>query len=203
MKRENDYFKLAENKHSSNVKYLIVIFFLSLFLSCARKIYQKTDYTFYDKSFKLDTLSGLRTDGVYVLDQIWTNQNGGTFKKPKEHRFYKFYVSGQCNLTIDPTHEIKTKSDYVNAVSKDSVKKYTLFEGYYKLKSNKVIIQGLVVPRQQFEYKYGFVEKDSLIIVKSTTQGKGQFLDANFTLAYKEYYVFIPLNIKNEGEPQW
>ena len=181
-----------------------MILFLCLLFSCTKKIYQKSDYTFYDKTFILDVSSGLRTDGVYVLDQIWTDENGGTFKKPKEHRFYKFYQTGQSNLTIDPTHKITTKEEYINNLSKDFLpKKSILFEGYYKLTDNKIIIQSLVVPRQQFEYKYGYVEKDSLMLVASTTKGKGQFRDEYFAAVYKEYYVFVPLGIKNENEPQW
>jgi len=177
---------------------------MGLFSSCAQKVYQKEDYTFYDKAFKLDVSSGLRTDGVYVLDHIWTDENGGTTKQPKEHRFYKFYKGGQCNLTLEPSGEIKTKEEYISAVSKDFVsKKSTLFEGYYKLEKNKIVLQSVVVPRRQFEYKYGFVEQDNLIIVKATTEGKGKFEDKYFTHYYKEYYVFVPLGIKNEGQPQW
>lgn len=185
-------------------RYIAMIWFLGLFSSCAQKVYQKEDYTFYDKSFKLNASAALRTDGIYVVDHIWTDENGGTTKQPKEHRFYKFYTSGQCNLTLDPANEIKTKEDYINAVGKDfSIKKNTLFEGYYKLENNKIIIQSVVVPRKQFEYKYGYVDQDSLIIIKATNEGKGKFGDKYFTAYYKEYYVFVPLGIKNESEPQW
>lgn len=185
-------------------RYVVITLFMGLFSSCAQKVYQKEDYTFYDKTFKLDASSGLRTDGVYVLDRIWTDENGGITKQPKEHRFYKFYEGGQCNLTLDPSGEIKTKEEYIAAVSKDFViKKSTLFEGYYKLKDDRIVIQSVVVPRKQFEYKYGYVDHDSLIIVKATTEGSGKFDDSYFTAYYKEYYVFVPLAVKNVAQPQW
>lgn len=47
------------------------------------------------------------------------------------------------------------------------------------------------------------MKKDSLIIVKATSEGKGKFDDIYFTQTYKEFYVFVPLDIKNENDPQW
>ncbi len=201
MKNRSNHFQL---KLVNQYRYLILIAFLGLFFSCTKKLYQKNDYTFYRENFKLDASSDLRTDGVYVLDRIWTDENGGTTKLPKEHVFYKFYETGQCNLTLDLSHQIKTNEDYLNVVYKDfSVKKNTLFEGYYKFESNKIVIQRAVVPRQQFEYKYGYIQKDSLIFVTATIDGKGKFDDKYFTETYKEFYVFKHLEIKNESNPQW
>src|SRR5688500_241453 len=97
-------------------RYVAIILFPGLFSSCARKLYQKKDYTFHDISFIPYPLSALRTDGVYVLTP-------DPAKRPKEPRFYKFYVTGQCNLTLDPAGEIQTKEDYINTVSKDFSKK--------------------------------------------------------------------------------
>lgn len=200
MKNGIDYFKFRLRQCNC----LCMLLFLGLYASCTPKIYQKNDYTFYDRTFRLDASSVLRTDGVYVLDHIWTEEHGGTVKSPKEHRFYKFYSTGQCNLTLDLSGDIKSKTQYGNSVSRDfTLKKSTLFEGYYKLDNNKIIIQSRVVPRRQFEYKYGYVEQDNLILVKTTTDGKGKFDDRYFTGTYKEYYVFMPLEIKKESEPQW
>lgn len=201
MKKSNNCFNF---KHGIHYQSVVLLLFFGLFFSCAKKIYQKNDYSFYDSNFKLDASSALRTDGVYVLYHIWTDENGGTTKQPQEHRFYKFYATGQSNLTLDPSHQIKTEVDYLNSVSHDfSIKNNTLFEGYYKLKNDKIIIQSIVVPCRQFEYKYGYTAKDSLIIVKATIEGKGKFDDQYFTGTYKEYYVFMPLDIKNESDPQW
>ena len=201
MKNRANHFQL---NLINQYRYLILIIFLGVFFSCAKKLYQKNDYTFYKENFKLDASSALRTDGVYVLDHTWTDENGGTTKLSKEHRFYKFYESGQCNLTLDLSDQIKTNEDYINAVSEDFlVKKNTLFEGYYILENDKIVIQRAVVPRQQFEYKYGYIKKDSIIFVSATIHGKGKFHDKYFTETYKEYYFFRPLEIKNDSNPQW
>ena len=207
VKKKSSHFKSklrVVNQWNWQYSYCIVIMLLAFFYSCTPKIYKKSDYTFYDKTFNLNISSALRTDGIYVLDRIWTDENGETFKEPKEHRFYKFYTTGQCNLTLDLSNEIKTKEDYINVVNKDFlIERSTLFEGYYKLQDNKIVIQRAVVPRRQFEYRYGYVEENSLIIVKSTINGKGKFDDKYFTNYYKEFYVFVPLDIIKEGEPQW
>lgn len=206
MKYEMELFKIEYNKNTV-VKcngWLFIIPFVLVFFSCSPKIYQKGDYTFYNKAFSLDSSSLLRTDGVYVLDRIWTDENGGTVKQPQNHLFYKFYNTGQCNLTVDLSNEIKTEKEYQNTISKDLEKQNnTLFQGYYKISQPKIIIQSRVTPRGLFEYKYGYIEKDTLIIVKSTIEGKGGFDTKYYTGYYKEYYVFVPLQIQNEGEPQW
>lgn len=184
--------------------YGVVLFVLILFSSCAKEIYQKADYTFYDQNFKLDNSTSLRTDGVYELKSIWTDEDGGKLKQPEDHRFYKFYPTGQCNLTLDSSFKIKTEKDYADVISKDFVKqKRTLFQAYYKFSGDRIVIESRVVQRRQFAYKYGYVKNDSLIIVKAGTHGKGTFADSNFPSYYKEYYVFKPLALQNEKQPQW
>ncbi|WP_125721800.1 hypothetical protein [Flavobacterium ustbae] len=185
-------------------QYAVIVLLVMLVFSCAGKIYMKEDYTFYNSNFRLDQSASLRTDGVYVLQSIWTAENGGILKQPKDHRFYKFYATGQCNLSLDSSFEIKTEKDYADAVSKDFLmQKNTLFQGYYKLSADRIAIESRVVPRHQFEYKYGYVKKDSLIIVKAGNSKKGTFDDSNFPEYYKEYYVFKPLALPNENQPQW
>lgn len=179
-----------------------------LFFSCGQKYFSKADYTFFDKDFVLDPGSELRTDGVYVLSNIWTDENGGTETKPALHKFYKFYRTGQCNLILDPDEKIKTEHDYKDAVKKalenSRDMRPTLFEAYYRLKQNKIIIQGIVHPVKQFEYKYGYVYKDRVVIVKATHEGNGKFEDKYFTDYYKEYYSFLPFNsTDNDNGPNW
>jgi len=180
---------------------------LALFTSCAQQHLSRGDYSFFDKNFVLAPDSKLRTDGVYVLNKIWTDDNGGTEKKPDMHKFYKFYKTGQCNLTLDPENAIRTEQDYKTVVAKDvqaAHKKATLFEAYYKLKEDKIIIQGIVYPVKQFEYKYGYLADNMLIIVKATREGSGKFDDKNFTDYYKEYYSFIPLELTGSAtDPNW
>ena len=69
-----------------------MVLLLGFFSSCGTKHFSKKDYTFFDESFKPEPASLLRMDGVYVLSKIWTNENGGIEKEPKEHKFYKFYI---------------------------------------------------------------------------------------------------------------
>ena len=182
----------------------LMLFFMSIFTSCGQKVYQKKDYTFYNDVFTLNSNSALKTDGVYVLDHIWTNHNGGTSKKPREHRFYKFYKTGQSNLFLDADTIIKSDEDYSNAVKKDNLERgNTLFEGYYKLEGERIIIQSMVVPRKQFEYKYGYLENNTLVIVKATHEGNGKFDNKYFTDYYKEYYIFKPLKEVDSVIPKW
>lgn len=183
--------------------YCFMVVLLGIFTSCSQKLYQKDDYPFYDKNFRLSN-SLLRTDGVYVLDRIWTAADGGTEKKAGKHRFFKFYNTGQSNSFEDVAKSIRTDEDYNTAVKKDGIpKENTLFEGYYKLKGNRIVIQNRVVPRGLFQYEYGYLEKDMLVIVKATHEGKGSFDDKYFTDYYKEYYVFKPLSGVQDVVPQW
>lgn len=182
----------------------IYISCLTLLASCGEVLYQKSDYSFYESSKVLDRNSVLKTDGVYVLNKIQTGKDGNITKQPKEHRFYKFYPGGQSNLFLDIENKIKTDQDYADAVSKDSLKKKkTLFEGYYKLRSPRIIIQDIITPRKQFNYHYGYLENNTLVIVKASHEGNGKFYDKNFTSYYKEYYVFKPLRELDHIIPQW
>lgn len=192
-------------------KITIMILLFGLF-SCAQKLYVKEDYSFYDKNFLLPETSSLKTNGVYVLESIWNNENGGTERKPyeKEHMFYKFYATGQVNLTVDLDNTIKTEQEYIEKVNQDfdqynKAEKHTLFEGYYKLKEDKIVIQRKVVPRKQYNYRYGYVQDGKLIIVSSTHLGKGEFDEKHFTNFYKETYRFKPFStakLENQ-KPFW
>lgn len=168
------------------------------FVSCSyQKRYVRNDYPFYKKDFQLDSASLLRTDGVYVLEKIWTSENGGKERAATERQIYKFYNTGQVNLILDIGGTIKTASDYVQAFNqpiKDnrSKKSATLFESYYKLEGNKLVIQRMVTPRRQFSYNYILLEKDRIIHVSSAISGRGKIKDKYFTDHYRAYYTFIP-----------
>ncbi len=178
------------------MKNLGMIMLLFAFFSCSKKVYVKDDYTLYDKKFQLSQLSNLRTDGVYVLENIWTKESQ---RKAAEHQFYKFYKDGQVNLTVDLDHEIKSNQDYIQSIkshiSKTNQEDFkTHFEGYYRLDGNKIVLQRVTVPRNLFTYNYGYLEDDKLILVKETIDGKGKFEDKYFTDYYKATYKFIPLD---------
>ena len=69
-------------------KNLWIMIFSIGFFSCSKKMYVKDDYSFYKQNFQLPSDSKLRTDGVYVLDSIWTKDSE---RKATEHQFYKFF----------------------------------------------------------------------------------------------------------------
>ena len=189
---------------------LTLLVFMFILNSCGQKFYTKQDYSFFDKNFVLNANATLKTDGVYVLQSIWSDENGGVFKTLESPKFYKFYKTGQSNLTLCDKN-IKSDQDYVNLVRNgviDSEKNKkslgTLFQGYYKLQDNRIVIQSVNAPLRQFTYSYGFVESDKLIIVKKTIEGHGKFDDQYFTNYYKETYLFKPLNnINPDVAPNW
>ena len=185
------------------MKLLGMIVVLSLF-SCGNRHFSKSDYTFYNRGFMLQPGAALRTNGVYVLQTIWTDENGGTIKPAKGHKFYKFFNTGQCTLVLDPNNKITT-ANILELLVKEAKNnnKPTLFESYYRLEGDKIVIQGIVYPVKQFEYKYGYVANDEIIIVKATREGNGDFDDAFFTTYYKESYIFMPLKGADALTPDW
>lgn len=170
--------------------------FLFAFFSCSKKVYVKADYTLHDENFRLSESSNLRTDGVYVLDNIWTKDSQ---RKASEHHFYKFYKDGQVNLTVDLDHEINSDQEYIESIKKqvahsNSPNFKTHFEGYYNIAGNKIVLQRISMPRNIFTYNYGYVEDGKLILVKETIDGKGKIEDRYFIDYYKETYKFFPLD---------
>jgi len=178
------------------MKKIGIMLFSVAFFSCSKKVYVKNDYTLYKENFQLPSNSNLRTDGVYILESIWTKDSE---KKADEHIFYTFYKTGQSNLTVDLDHEIKTEQDYIESI-KNHVKSTqdpdfkTHFESYYKVEGNKIVIQRVTIPRNLFTYNYGFLENDKLILVKETIDGNGKLDDKYFTDYYKATYRFLPLD---------
>ena len=166
--------------------------------SCGyQKHYVKTDYSLYLADFKLHASSVLRTDGVYVLQKIWTSQNGGVEHIATERKMYKFYPGGQVNLILDMDHVITSNDAYVKAFNESIIrneknKGATLFEGYYKIEGARMVVQRMVTPRKLFSYDYFLLEKDSLIQVSSTIEGQGKIQDKHFTNHYKASYTFVP-----------
>ncbi|PXY43310.1 hypothetical protein [Flavobacterium hydrophilum] len=149
MKNGTGHFKLKLGIQLLLINRYVFIILLVLLYSCADKVYTKEDYTFYNKAFKEDASSSLRTDGVYILKSIWTNENGGQLKQPKDHRFYKFYATGQCNLTLDPSLKIKTEKEYIQVINNDFItQKKTLFSGLLQTlsKQNNNSKQGSAAP---------------------------------------------------------
>lgn len=189
---------------------IILIVFMFILNSCGQKFYTKQDYPFFDKNFVLSENAALKTEGVYVLESIWSDENGGVFKTLENQKFYKFYKTGQSNLTLCDAN-VKSDEDYLGLIrnsiidsEKNKAKLGTLFQGYYKLQDNKIVIQSVNAPLRQFTYCYGFLEANKLIIVKKTSEGGGKFDNQNFTNYYKETYLFKRLqNGSVDVVPNW
>ncbi|MCY1225454.1 hypothetical protein D9M72_376500 [compost metagenome] len=178
------------------------------FFSCSKSMYTKQDYRLFEENFLLSPNTPLRTDGVYVLESVWNKDTGE--RKADEHIFYKFYNTGQANLTVDLDKSINTNQEYLESIKKHiaSTNKggfKTHLEGYYHLEENKIVIERITVPRDVAVYSYGYVENGKLVIVTETIEGKGKLNDKYFTDFYKATYVFLPLE-KSELEnlkPGW
>ena len=178
------------------------------FFSCSKSMYTKQDYRLFEENFLLSPNTPLRTDGVYVLESVWNKDTGD--RKADEHIFYKFYNTGQANLTVDLDKTINTNQEYLESIKKHvaSTNKggfKTHLEGYYHLEGNKIVIERITVPRDVAVYSYGYVENGKLVIVTETIEGKGKLNDKYFTDFYKATYVFLPLE-KSELEnlkPGW
>lgn len=178
------------------------------FFSCSKSMYTKQDYRLFEENFLLSPNTPLRTDGVYVLESVWNKDTGE--RKADEHIFYKFYNTGQANLTVDLDKSINTSQEYLESIKKHiaSTNKggfKTHLEGYYHLEGNKIVIERITVPRDVAVYSYGYVENGKLVIVTETIEGKGKLNDKYFTDFYKATYVFLPLE-KSELEnlkPGW
>lgn len=178
------------------------------FFSCSKSMYTKQDYRLFEENFLLSSNMPLQTDGVYVLESVWNKDTGE--RKAEEHIFYKFYNTGQANLTVDLDKSINTNQEYLESIKKhiastDKGGFKTHLEGYYHLEGNKIVIERITVPRDVAVYSYGYVENGKLVIVTETIEGKGKLNDKYFTDFYKATYVFLPLE-KSELEnlkPGW
>ena len=182
------------------------LFFVLVLISCGPKFYDKNDFTFYDKNFTLNQNSLLRTDGFYVLGNSWSKRNNDSIK-PEKYEVYKLYKTGQSNLIL--VDSLKASQEYLDLM-KEQIKKYgkgkneyTLSQGYYKLQGNKIVIQSVTTEIRQFNYLYGYLENDKLIIVSGTIDGRGKFKDKYFTDYYKRIYNFVPYEKADELEPNW
>lgn len=187
------------------VKISLYLFCLMNLLSCyTNKFYSKNDYSLYQRDFHLSDSALLRTDGVYLQTRIWTDENGGKERIPKEKKIYKFYNTGQANMILDIDNSLKTNQQYIDALNARINKVTpTLFEGYYQLNGKRMVIQSVNPPRNMFSYTYAVLESNKLIIVKSTIKGKGKIDDKFFTDYYKEYYIFVPTGDEFYMQPNW
>lgn len=179
---------------------IVVASICAAFVACnSYKFYQNKDYSFYQPDFGLSDTSMLRTDGVYVLQEIWTSQRDTKRTvTAKEREIYKFYPAGQVNMVLDPEDTISRKGAYAaafnNSIADQIAKKSrTLFQSYYRTEGDRLVVQRMNTPLAQFNYTYFTVKKDTLIQVSSTIDGGGKIRDKYYTDYYKAYYIFVPV----------
>ncbi|VXC01826.1 conserved hypothetical protein [Flavobacterium sp. 9AF] len=182
------------------------LFFVFAFDSCGPKFYFKNEYAFYRENFELDEASLLKTNGIYVLDSIWSQSTINKSDQKLKKTFYIFYKTGQSNMIISDVVTEDYKKLIIDDYYRSKKNKHlgTLFQGYYKIKDNKIIIEKVNTSLKQFNYSYGYLENDKLIIVKpNSLQGEGKFEDNYFLNTYKEIYKFIPLEDLDAISPYW
>jgi hypothetical protein len=189
--------------------YRLLLILLWLISGCTfQKHYIKNDYSFYAEDFKLGSTTLLRTDGVYVSDKIKMDASSGKQTVQKDKRVYKFYPTGQVNMVLDLNNELKSDEDYRKAFNRritetSMSKSATLFEGYYQIRDNKMVIQFVNQPLRQFYYTYAYLTEKQFIIVYQTHVGKGKIKDKYYTSNYKEIYRFEPKPVDGYLAPNW
>ncbi len=172
------------------------------------KYYAKSDYSFYNESFELSEESLLKTNGVYVLESIWSSVDDKINREERNKSLYIFHKTGQSNMIMMPS--VSSIPDYREVVMKNYNRTEnnenigTLFQGYYRLQGNKIIIENANSALRRFNYSYGYIENNKLIIVKpNSLQGDGKFEDRYFLQTYKEVYVFVPVENLESVLPNW
>jgi hypothetical protein len=83
------------------MKYILALTFLyivSVLQGCVnQKFYNHRDYSFYSPMQVYPGKLALRTDGVYILDEIITDGKGEEPKTASVTDVFKFYDGGQVN----------------------------------------------------------------------------------------------------------
>ncbi|GAA5168755.1 hypothetical protein GCM10025770_29230 [Viridibacterium curvum] len=179
------------------MKFLVVVTLQALLVSCSPyKYYVKSDFSFYAEGFLLES-AVLRTDGVYVLDKVYTQRNGYVTDhsfKGYVH-FYKFFKTGQQISYLVPEKEFG--GDYLRVVKEHAARAErgrTLFEGYYKLKDDRIILEGVNAALGNFHYSHGKIGDDRLEIISTASEGIKDFDERNLNYRVVHMYVFKPFN---------
>ena len=118
---------------------------------------------------------------------------------------YKFYKSGQVNFLLTDT--LQGNGGYLNAM-KDQIEAgdvvRTLFQGYYKIYGDKIVIEQVNTVTTNFIYSYALVDHDTLTVVKKTIEGGGAFSADYFSGKSTLVYRFTPdEKAESELSPNW
>jgi hypothetical protein len=181
------------------MKPLVLMVLCFCLLSCnPYKRYRGGDYSFYDKRPAAGASALLRTDGVYVSDNANSNTGDKSRRPATPKKIYKFYPTGQVNMILDIDGRLTNADDYVEAFNQ-AIKTNmarpaaTLFEGYYRLQGNKLVLEQVVTPIQQFTYTYAALQPDGIAVYAVTHEGKGNLKDKYYKNGYTAFYKFIPV----------
>lgn len=187
---------------------LLVVSALMLHSCANQKYYAKGEYSFYhDVQGNLGT-AFLRTDGVYVLDRIVTDEAGRQFGAIKTTDVFKFYPGRQVSKVLFTDSKLQSPGTYVAAFNERITKhaengNATLFEGYYRQKGDSIVLQQVSAPLRQFYYTYGYFKRDSLIIVSQTHVSSGEFAAKHYSTLYKAFYRFVHTGEAGYLSPDW
>jgi hypothetical protein len=193
------------------MKYIFALTFLyivSVLQGCVnQRFYNYRDYSFYSPMQVNPGKLALRTDGVYILDEIITDGNGEQSKTASVAEIFKFYDGGQVNQVLSPKKSL-TADECVEVFNDRIAKRLktstpTQFEGYYRQKNDSIVVQQISTPTRQLYYTYGYVNNGALIIVSQTHATSGKLAAKHYNNNYKAVYRFIYTGKSGYLAPNW
>jgi len=193
------------------MKYVFALTFLyivSVLQGCVnQKFYNHRDYSFYSPMQVNPSKIALRTDGVYILDEIITDSKEEQSKTASVTHIFKFYDGGQVNKVLSQKRSL-TADECVEVFNDRIAKRLktstpTLFEGYYRQRNDSIVVQQMSTPTRQFYYTYGYVNNGALIIVSQTHVTSGEFAAKYYNNNYKAVYRFIYTGKSRYLAPDW
>lgn len=191
------------------MKWFQITLIMVAFISCnPYKYYTKKDFEFYQENFQQKGILP-KTQGVYVLEKVWTKRNGyiNDHKYKDYIHFYKFFKTGQQNSYLIPKKEFN--SSFSEIVTKEA-QNYkngdrTLFQGYYKLKKDYIILENVNSALNNFYYSHGKIENDTLTIISTENSSLKEFDESKLNFLVKHVYVFKSFNDPSyqDIKPNW
>lgn len=160
------------------------------------KYYAKNDFQFYREGF-IQEGSLPRTQGVYVLDKVYTKRDGYiTDHKFKTYtHFYKFFKTGQHNAWLVPTEKFDGNySAFVRNQTSSPVRSGTLFQGYFKLKDDHIILENVNAALGKLYYTHGKISEDHLEIISTVNDNIKDFDESKLNYLVIYTYVFKPFD---------
>jgi len=187
---------------------LILLYIVSVLQGCVnQKFYNNRDYSFYSPMQVNPSKFALRTDGVYILDEIITDSKGEQSKTASVTDIFKFYDGGQVNKALSPKKSL-TAEECIEVFNDRIAKRMktstpTLFEGYYRQKNDSIVVQQMSTPTRQFYYSYGYVNNGALTIVSQSHVTSGKLAAKYYNNNYKAVYRFMYTGKSKYLAPDW